>query len=119
MISVLHTWGRILAAAGGVLGVLLAVPAFRFGRVWKICLRIAVFILILGLSMLLEEQILRSAGVSWNGLVRQPSSVGAVNESTCFSLVLIFSNKRFSRSGRLGCSRMIGIQTSHLKCGAV
>jgi hypothetical protein len=32
MISVLHTWGRILAVAGGVFGVLLAVPAFRFGR---------------------------------------------------------------------------------------
>jgi hypothetical protein len=33
MISVLHTWGRILAAKGGVLCVLLAVPAFRFGGV--------------------------------------------------------------------------------------
>jgi len=31
MISFLHTWGRILVAAGGVLSVLLFVPAFRFG----------------------------------------------------------------------------------------
>ena len=64
MISVLHTWGCILAVAGGVFGVLLAVPAFRFGVVWKTCLRIATFVLILGLSMLLEEQVLSSAGVS-------------------------------------------------------
>jgi len=55
MISVLHTWGRILAAKGGVLGVLLAVPAFRFGGGWMTCLRIAAFVLILELSMLLEE----------------------------------------------------------------
>jgi len=33
MISVLHTWGRVLVAAGGVVGVLLAVPAARFGGV--------------------------------------------------------------------------------------
>ena len=39
MISVLHTWGRILAAAGGVLGVLVVVPAFRLGGPWKTCLR--------------------------------------------------------------------------------
>jgi len=61
MISVLHTlhtWGRILAAAGGVLGVLVAVPAVRLGRAWKSCLRIAAFVLIFGLSMLLEEQVL-------------------------------------------------------------
>ena len=64
MISFLHTWGRILVAAGGVLSVLLCVPAFRFGGVWKTCLRIVAVALILGLSMLLEEQILSSAGVS-------------------------------------------------------
>ena len=64
MISVLHTWGRILTVAGGVLSVLLAVPAFRLGGVWKTCLRIAAYVLILGLSMLLEEQILKSAGIS-------------------------------------------------------
>jgi hypothetical protein len=64
MISVLHTWGTILATAGGVLGVLLAVPAFKFDGVWKTCLRIATFVLMLGLSMLLEEQVLSSAGVS-------------------------------------------------------
>lgn len=64
MISVLHTWGRILAVAGGVFGVLLAVPAFRFGGVGKTCLRIATFVLILGLSMQLEEQVLSSADVS-------------------------------------------------------
>ena len=64
MISVLHTWGRILAVAGGVLSVLLAVPAFTFGGIWRTCLWIAAFVLILGLSMLLEEQILGSAGVS-------------------------------------------------------
>ncbi len=67
MISVLHTWGRILTVAGGVLSVLLAVPAFRSGGVWRTCLKIAAFVLILGLSMLLEEQILNSAGVSENG----------------------------------------------------
>jgi len=50
-----------------VLHILLAVPAFRFGGVWRTCLRIAAFVLILGLSMLLEEQILNSAGVSENG----------------------------------------------------
>jgi ABC-type branched-subunit amino acid transport system permease subunit len=78
MISVLHTlhtWGRILAAAGGILGVVVAVPAFRLGGVWKTCLRIAAFVLILGLSMLLEEQVLSSAGVSH--LVKRPSLVGA------------------------------------------
>lgn len=64
MISVLHTWGTILTAAGGVLGVLLAVPAFKFDGFWKTCLRIATFVLMLGLSMLLEEQVLSSAGVS-------------------------------------------------------
>ena len=64
MISVLHTWGIILAAAGGVLGVLLAAPAFKFDGVWKTCLRISAFVLMLGLSMLLEEQVLSSAGVS-------------------------------------------------------
>jgi hypothetical protein len=64
MISLLHTWVRILAAIDGVSSVLLAVPAFRFGGVWKTCLRIATVVLILGLSMLLEEQILSSAGVS-------------------------------------------------------
>jgi hypothetical protein len=63
MISVLHTWGCILAAAGGVLSVLLSVPAFRFVGVWKTYLRIVAVALILGLSMLLEEQILSSAGV--------------------------------------------------------
>jgi hypothetical protein len=67
MISVLHTWGTILAAAGGVLGVLLVAPAFKFDGVWKTCLRIAAFVLMLGLSMLLEEQILNSAGISENG----------------------------------------------------
>ena len=78
MISVLHTlhtWGRILAAAGGVLGVLVAVPAFRLGGPWKTCLRIAAFVLILGLSMLLEEQVLSSAGLSH--VVKQSSPVGA------------------------------------------
>ena len=75
----LHTWGRILAAAGGVLGVLVAVPAFRLGGVWKTCLRIAAFVLIFGLSMLLEEQVLSSAGLS--RVVKQPSLVGAVDES--------------------------------------
>ncbi len=82
MISVLptlHTWGRILTAAGGVLGVLVAVPAFRLGGVWKTCLRIAAFVLILGLSMLLEEQVLSSAGLS--RIVKQPSLVGAIDES--------------------------------------
>jgi hypothetical protein len=64
MISVLHTWGRILTVAGGALSVLLAVPAIRFGGVWRTCLRIATFVLMLGLSMLLEEQVLSSAGVS-------------------------------------------------------
>ena len=65
MISVLHTWGTILAAAGGLfLGVLLVVTAFKFDGFWKTCLRIATFVLMLGLSMLLEEQVLRSAGVS-------------------------------------------------------
>jgi hypothetical protein len=64
MISVLHTWGTILSAAGGVLGVLLAVPAFKFDGFWKTSLRIATFVLMLGLSMLLEEQVLSSAGVS-------------------------------------------------------
>jgi len=64
MISVLHTWGRILAVAGGALSFLLAVPAFQFRGVWRTCLKIAAFVLILGLSMLLEEQILNSAGVS-------------------------------------------------------
>lgn len=67
MISMLHTWGPILTVAGGALSLLLAVPAFRFGGVWRTCLRIAAFVLILGLSMLLEEQILNSAGVSENG----------------------------------------------------
>ena len=66
-ISVLHTWANILTVAGGVLSVLLAVPGFRFGGVWRTCLKIAAFVLILGLSMLLEEQILNSAGVSENG----------------------------------------------------
>ena len=66
MISVLHTWANILTVAGGVLSVLLAVPAFRSGGVWRTCLKIAAFVLILGLSMLLEEQILNSAGVSEN-----------------------------------------------------
>ena len=74
MISVLHTWGRILAVAGGALSVLLAVPAFRFGGVWRACLRMAGFVLILGL-VLLEEQILGSTGVSGNGVARPPSSV--------------------------------------------
>jgi hypothetical protein len=67
MISVLptlHTWGRILAAAGGVLVVLVAVLAFRLGGPWKTCLRIAAFVLIFGLSMLLEEQVLSSGGLS-------------------------------------------------------
>jgi len=64
VISVLHTWGTILAAAGGALSVLLALSAIRLGGVWKTCLRIATFVLMLGLSMLLEEQVLRSAGVS-------------------------------------------------------
>jgi hypothetical protein len=40
------------------------VPAIRFGGVWRTCLRIAAFVVILGLSMLLEEQILNSADVS-------------------------------------------------------
>jgi hypothetical protein len=53
--------------AGGALSVLLAVPAIRFRGVWRTCLRIAAFVLILGLSMLLEEQILNLAGVSENG----------------------------------------------------
>jgi hypothetical protein len=75
----LHTWGRILAAGGGVFGVLVAVPAFRLGGVWKTCLRIAAFVLILGLSMLLEEQVLSSAGLS--RIVKQPSLVGAIDES--------------------------------------
>jgi hypothetical protein len=79
MISVLHTWGRILTVAGGVLSVLLAVPAFRFGGVWRTCQKIAAFALILGLSMLLEEQILNSAGVSENGSSDHPQ-VGASNE---------------------------------------
>lgn len=79
MLHTLHTWGQILAAAGGVLGVLVAVPAFRLGGAWKTCLRIAGFVLILGLSMLLEEQILSSAGLSH--LVEQPSLVGALDES--------------------------------------
>jgi hypothetical protein len=38
MISVLHTlhtWGRILTAAGGVLGVLVAVAGFQIERAWK------------------------------------------------------------------------------------
>jgi hypothetical protein len=86
MISVLHTlhtWGRILAAAGGVLGVLVAVPAFRLGGVWKTCLRIAAFVLIFGLSMLLEEQVLSSGGLS--RVVKQPSLVGAVDESILIS----------------------------------
>ena len=58
MISVLHTlhtWGRILAAAGGVFGVPVAVPAFRLGGVWKTCLRIAAFVLIFGLSIVPTE----------------------------------------------------------------
>jgi len=63
MINVLHTWGRTLAAASGVLGVLIMVPAFRFGGVWKTCLRIAALVLFLGLLLLLEEQILSSAGI--------------------------------------------------------
>ena len=67
MISVLHAWGPILTVAGGALSVLLAVPAIRFGGVWRTYLKIAAFVLILGLSMLLEEQILNSAGVSENG----------------------------------------------------
>jgi len=78
MISVLHTlhtWGRILAAAGEVLGVLVSVPAFRLGGAWKTCLRIAAFVLIRGLSTLLEEQVLSSAGVSH--LIKDPSLVGA------------------------------------------
>ena len=79
VLQTLHTWGRILAAAGGVLGVLVAVPAFRLGRVWKTSLRIAAFVLILGLSMLLEEQVLSPAGLSC--VVKQPSLVGAVDES--------------------------------------
>ena len=79
VLQTLHTWGRILAAAGGVLGVLVAVPAFRLGRVWKASLRIAAFVLILGLSMLLEEQVLSSAGLSC--VIKQPSLVGAVDES--------------------------------------
>ena len=65
MISVLHTphtWERTLAATGGILGVLFAVPAVRLGGARKTCLRIAAFVLILGLSMLLEEQVLSSAG---------------------------------------------------------
>jgi uncharacterized membrane protein len=64
MISVLHTWGTILSAAGGFLGVLLAVLAFKFDGFWQTSLRIATFVLMLGLSMLLEEQVLSSAGVS-------------------------------------------------------
>ncbi len=68
MISALHTWGRILTVAGGALRVLLAVPAFRVPRgVWRTCLKIAAFGLILGLSLLLKEQILNSAGVSEDG----------------------------------------------------
>jgi hypothetical protein len=63
MINVLHTWGRTLAAAGGVLGVLIMVPAFRFGGVRKTCLRIAALVLFLGLFLLLEEQVLNSAGI--------------------------------------------------------
>ncbi|HJY81328.1 MAG TPA: hypothetical protein VKK81_09620 [Candidatus Binatia bacterium] len=63
MINVLHAWGRTLAAAGGVLGVLIMVPAFRFGGVWKTCLRIAALVLFLGLFLLLEEQVLNSAGI--------------------------------------------------------
>ena len=80
MISVLHTWGRILTVAGGALSVLLAVPAIRFGGVWRTCLRIAAFVLILGLSILLEEQILNSAGVSENGSSDNHPQVGASNE---------------------------------------
>jgi hypothetical protein len=83
LLPALHTWGRILAAAGGVLGVLVAVPAFRLGGVWKTCLRIAAFVLIFGLSMLLEEQVLSSGGLS--RVVKQPSLVGAVDESILIS----------------------------------
>jgi len=89
MISVLHTlhtWGRILVAAGGVLGVLVAVPAIRLGGVWKTWLRIAAFVLILGLSMLLEEQVLSSAGLSH--VVKQPSLAGDVDESFLTSRAL-------------------------------
>jgi len=39
------------------------VPAFRFGGVWKTCLRIAALGLFLGLFLLLEEQVLNSAGI--------------------------------------------------------
>ena len=44
VLHTLHTWARILAAAGGILGVLVAVPAFRLGGAWKTCLRIAAFV---------------------------------------------------------------------------
>ena len=64
MISILHTWGTIFGAAGGVMGVLLAVPAFKCDGFWKTCLKIATFVLMLGLSMPREEQVLSSAGVS-------------------------------------------------------
>jgi len=57
------------------LGVLFAVPAFRLGGARKTWLRVVAFVLILGLSMLLEEQVLSSAGLSH--VVKQPSLVGA------------------------------------------
>jgi hypothetical protein len=80
MISVLHTWANILTVAGGVLSVLLAVPGFRFGGVWRICLKIAAFVLILGLSMLLGGADPKLSRRLREWLVRQPSSVGAINE---------------------------------------
>jgi hypothetical protein len=38
--------------------------SFQFDGFWKTSLGIATFVLMLGLSMLLEEQVLSSAGVS-------------------------------------------------------
>jgi len=71
---------------------------FRLGGAWKAWLRIAALVLILGLFMLLEEQVLSSASVSY--LVRHPSLVGVVDGSHPPVLNLFCSNKRFLRDFR-------------------
>jgi len=93
----------------------------RLGGAWKAWLRIAALVLILGLFMLLEEQVLSSASVSH--LVRHPSLVGVVDGSHPPVLNLFCSNKRFLRDFRasgLPCrSRIAASEHPIGRCGAV
>ena len=109
MISVLHTWGPILTVAGGALSVLLAVPAFRFGGVWRTGLRIAAFVVILGLSMLLEEQILNSAGVSENG----SSDNHRQSERSTAILCVIFEQEDSLDRAMLSTRTAVGARQKH------